>query len=38
MNSLKDILGSIKPKQIIGNENITINELCFDSRKVVPGS
>lgn len=38
MNSLKDILGSIKPKQIIGNENITINELCFDSRKVVLGS
>jgi len=38
MKPLKDILKAIKTTQIVGNENITVNEVCFDSRKVVPGS
>ena len=38
MNNLKDILTAIKVKQLIGNENITISEICFDSRQAKPGS
>ena len=37
MKNLKDILKSVKTIQIVGNDNITINEICFDSRKVAPG-
>ncbi len=38
MKLLKDILSYITIKQLIGNKDIVINELCFDSRKVIPGS
>ena len=38
MNNLKDILTAIKVKQLIGNDNITIGEICFDSRHAKPGS
>lgn len=38
MNSLKDIVKTVAVKQIAGNENITISEICFDSRKVTAGS
>jgi len=38
MNNLKNILKEIKVKQLIGNDNITISEICFDSRQAKPGS
>ena len=38
MKTLKDILKSVKTTQIVGGENVSINEVCFDSRKVAPGS
>ena len=37
MKNLKDILESVATKQIIGNVKVNITEVCFDSRKVVPG-
>jgi len=37
MKILKDILKSIKVNQLLGNDKVTISEICFDSRKVVPG-
>ncbi len=38
MENFKDILKSTVVKQIVGNDNVNISEICFDSRKVVPGS
>jgi UDP-N-acetylmuramoyl-L-alanyl-D-glutamate--2,6-diaminopimelate ligase len=38
MKSLKDILKSVNVTKVVGNENIAITEVSFDSRKVVPGS
>lgn len=38
MKNLKDIIKSISVTKVVGNENIAIHEVCFDSRKVVPGS
>ena len=35
---LKDILHGIPVRQVIGNLNVTVAALCFDSRKVTPGS
>lgn len=37
MKKLKDIIKPIVVEKLQGDENITIKELCFDSRKVVPG-
>ncbi|HEY4787107.1 MAG TPA: UDP-N-acetylmuramoyl-L-alanyl-D-glutamate--2,6-diaminopimelate ligase [Bacteroidales bacterium] len=38
MKNLKDIVKTVEIKQMVGDENVTISEVCFDSRKVVPGS
>ena len=38
MKELKDILHGIPVRQVIGNLNVSVDSLCFDSRKVVPGS
>jgi len=38
MMVLKDILHGIPVRQVIGNLNVTVAALCFDSRKVTPGS
>lgn len=38
MKNLKDIVKLVAVKQIVGNESITISEVCFDSRKVIAGS
>lgn len=38
MMGLKDILHGIPVRQVIGNLNVTVRELCFDSRKISPGS
>ncbi|GGC37226.1 UDP-N-acetylmuramoyl-L-alanyl-D-glutamate--2,6-diaminopimelate ligase [Parapedobacter defluvii] len=37
MRALKDILHGIPVRQVIGNLNVTVQNLCFDSRSVVPG-
>ena len=37
MKTLKDILKNIKIIQLAGDENLTVNEICFDSRTVKPG-
>src|SRR5690606_34967627 len=34
MRALKDILHGIPVRQVIGNLNVTVSNLCFDSRKV----
>lgn len=38
MMVLKDILHGIPVRQVVGNLNMEVQDLCFDSRKVVPGS
>jgi UDP-N-acetylmuramoyl-L-alanyl-D-glutamate--2,6-diaminopimelate ligase len=38
MKQLSQLLHSLKPKQIIGDQSITINQIDFDSRKVTSGS
>ncbi len=37
MMALKDILHGIPVRQVIGNLNISVSALCFDSRKAEPG-
>jgi UDP-N-acetylmuramoyl-L-alanyl-D-glutamate--2,6-diaminopimelate ligase len=37
MKTLKNILKNIKIIQLAGDENLTVNEICFDSRTVKPG-
>ncbi|SEL33052.1 UDP-N-acetylmuramoyl-L-alanyl-D-glutamate--2,6-diaminopimelate ligase [Parapedobacter koreensis] len=36
MIALKDILHGIPVRQVMGNLNVAVSDLCFDSRKVVP--
>ncbi len=38
MRALKDILHGIPVRQVIGNLNVAVTGLCFDSRKAVSGS
>jgi len=38
MKALKDILHGIPVRQVIGNLNVSVTSLCFDSRKATPGS
>ena len=38
MTVLKDILHGIPVQQVVGNLNVTVTTLCFDSRKAEPGS
>ncbi|MFC3196615.1 UDP-N-acetylmuramoyl-L-alanyl-D-glutamate--2,6-diaminopimelate ligase [Parapedobacter deserti] len=38
MKKLKDILHGIPVRQVIGNLNVAVSELCFDSRNASPGS
>src|SRR5690606_24339452 len=38
MRLLKDILHGIPVRQVIGNLNVSVNGLCFDSRKATSGS
>jgi len=38
MKALKDILHGIPVRQVIGNLNVSVRSLCFDSRKAVPDS
>ena len=38
MMVLKDILHGIPVRQVIGNLNVTVEDLCFDSRKTAPNS
>ena len=38
MNELKDILHGIPVHHVVGNLNVSVDDLCFDSRKVTPNS
>ncbi len=38
MMVLKDILHGIPVRQVVGNLNVVVESLCFDSRKAAPGS
>lgn len=38
MMSLKNILHGIPVRQVVGNLNVSISQLCFDSRKAAAGS
>ena len=38
MNALKDILHGIPVRHVVGNLNVAIADLCFDSRKASPDS
>src|SRR3546814_3878142 len=38
MRALKDILHGIPVRHVVGNLNVAIADLCFDSRKVTPDS
>ncbi len=38
MKTLAEIIEKLKVKQLIGNENVAISSVCFDSRKVTDGS
>jgi len=35
--NLNDILTRVKPEKVVGSMNITLNNVCFDSRQVVEG-
>src|SRR5690606_12875122 len=38
MKALKDILHGIPVRHVVGNLNVAVADLCFDSRKVTPNS
>ncbi|HWK99738.1 MAG TPA: UDP-N-acetylmuramoyl-L-alanyl-D-glutamate--2,6-diaminopimelate ligase, partial [Parapedobacter sp.] len=38
MKELKDILHGIPVRHVVGNLNVSVSDLCFDSRKVTIGS